>query len=91
LPESEGAPGATKFNTYDEMITRIVPFFVMGYPAANATGFPWPESRIMCLSTPDVVEGSRKPAGVPSVATTASLASYSMVSSLVAAMVWILL
>jgi len=51
------------FSVYDEMVTGIVPVFALAW-SENAT-VQWSDARIMCLSTPNITDGSRKPSGVP--------------------------
>jgi len=82
---------AEVFDTYDEFITAIRPFLVLAWSTENKknTTKHWSDTRVMCLSTPDVVEGSRRPPGVPSAGIKVCLASYGVLSSLVT-LIWLL-
>jgi hypothetical protein len=51
---------------YDAEVTRIVPVVTIAKSNGPASSEGWVDSRVFCLSTPNITEGSRKPASVPS-------------------------
>jgi len=69
------------FDVYDRVVTSILPVFALAW-SKNSTGGGWSDSRIMCLSTPNVTEGSRK-ASVPSASGRVELNVLVLISGLV--------
>ncbi|EPE33427.1 hypothetical protein GLAREA_06440 [Glarea lozoyensis ATCC 20868] len=62
--EAAAKNDTTDFLVYDQTVTSIVPFFALAW--SRSAPVQWSDARVMCLSTPNITEGSRKPSGVPS-------------------------
>jgi hypothetical protein len=71
----------TDFKVYDQVVTSIVPVFALAW-SRNAF-VQWSDARVMCLSTPNVTEGSRKPSGVPSLGSRFALDPFVLLGSIV--------
>lgn len=61
----QSVSGTTDFQLYDKEVTRITPVIVTAWTIPEG-GSGWAASRVVCLGTPNITDGSRKPDGVPS-------------------------
>jgi hypothetical protein len=78
--------------TYDKMVTGIVPMFVLGWSNNTAQIFTsgWSYAEAVCLTADEVEATSRQPAGIPSSAASMGLGSF-VICMLLGSLVWTML